>query len=163
MMAAICTEMSELLLRAQAFSRAGGQRFVLGEYQEIGSRLNANLQWVSVRAPCNCLLSFLENRWLSRLLEDVEIIIIGSVIVVLIQLLLWKSVGTFCVSLWELSQSLHLFKSICLHLMLFHRIMKMPGDYSWGLWCRHERPLQAKDLYSFVSFLCRNLNLQSLG
>lgn len=60
MTAAICTEMSELLLRAQAFSRAGGQRFVLGEYQEIGSRLNINLQWVSVKAPCNCLLFFRE-------------------------------------------------------------------------------------------------------
>jgi len=56
--AAICTKMSELLLGAQAFFGAGGQRFVLGEYQEIGSRLNANLQWVSVRAPCNCLLFF---------------------------------------------------------------------------------------------------------
>lgn len=58
MKAAICTEMSELLLRAQAFSRAGGQRFVLGEDQEIGLRLSANLQWVLVRASCNCLPLF---------------------------------------------------------------------------------------------------------
>lgn len=46
--------MSELLLRAQTFSGAGGQRFVLGDNQEIGSRLKPNLQWVSVRAPDNC-------------------------------------------------------------------------------------------------------------
>lgn len=56
---------------------------------------------------------FLEDRWLSGLLEDVEIVIVGSVIVVLIQLLLWKSVATFCVSLWELSQTLYRFKSMC--------------------------------------------------
>lgn len=40
-----------------------------------------------------------EHCLLSGLLEGVETVLTGSVIVVLIQLLLWKSVGTFCVSL----------------------------------------------------------------
>lgn len=89
--------MSALPLRAQAFSRAGGQRFVLGEHPETGSKLSANLHRVSARAlVIACPVS--EFCLLSGLLEGVETVITGSVIVVLIQLPLWKSVGTFCVS-----------------------------------------------------------------
>lgn len=40
-----------------------------------------------------CGLLSLEIRWLCRLPDGVEVITIGSVVVVLIQLPLWKSVG----------------------------------------------------------------------
>lgn len=60
MRAVTCTEMPDLPLRAQALSRAGGQTFVLGEHQETGSKLNANLHRVSARAPSNCLSCFRE-------------------------------------------------------------------------------------------------------
>lgn len=73
-------------------------------------------------------MPFSENFLLSRLSEDVEIIITGPVIVALVQLLLWKSVGAFSVSMWELSQTLHLFESICLQLI--HWIRKMLRDTS---------------------------------
>lgn len=127
------------------------------------ARGKTNLQWVSVRAPDNCSCLFQRIFLLSRLSENIEIIITGPVIVAPIQLFLWKSVGAFSVSLWELSQTLHLFESICFHLMLIDWIRKMLRDTSWRLWYRHESSLQAKDLYSFVSFSWSKLNLLQVG
>lgn len=134
MKAVIVTEMSEGLLRPQAFSGAGVPRFVLGEFQEVSLRISANLQWVSVRAPVIAYPFFGDPSF-------------GSLR------------GTFCVSLWELSQTLHLFKSMCLHLIVFHQIMNMPRGDSWGPCCWQERCFRAKHLYSFLPFLRRNLDL----
>lgn len=94
----------------------------LSELRHFLEQVDRCLCWVSIkkqaqssmlictgsqRGPPLIACPVSESYLLSGLLENVETIIRGSVIVVLIQLLLWKSVGTFYLSLWELSPILH--------------------------------------------------------
>lgn len=106
MRAVPCTEMPDCLSELRHFLEQVDRRlcWVSIKKQAQSSRLICT---GSQRGPPLIACPVSESCLLSGLLEDVETIITGSVIVVLIQLLLWKSVGSFCVSLWELSQILH--------------------------------------------------------
>lgn len=154
--------MSELLLGAQAFSGAGGQRFVLGENQEIGSRLKPNLQWVSVRAPDNCSCLFQRifrylgyQKILKSLSQDLWLLLrfsssFGN---------LWEPFLCPCGNWVRPYIFLNQYASIWCWLVGSERCL----ETSWRLWYRHESSLQAKDLYSFVSFLRSKLNLLQVG
>lgn len=80
----------------------------------------------SQRGPPVIACPVSEFHLLSGLLGGAETVITGSVIVVLIQLLLWKSVGTFCVSV-----ATEMRPCINTHLVLFHWIMEIDTT----AWC----------------------------
>lgn len=97
MRAGTCTGMSALPLRAQDFLEQV-DRGLCWESIQKQAQSSVLICTGSQQGPPVIACPVSEFYLLSRLLEGVEAVITGSVIVVLIQLPLWKSVGTFCVS-----------------------------------------------------------------